>query len=197
MKRVKKKINVRMNIEQTLNKMKSFCNVKDDKELAEILRISPQNFANKKKKGTLYVDIAQYAINSGMNFSKIFSEDSAARAEAADRDAVYNKDRKAETDVPPEITELLEGAKRVLMSGNKVAVEALQRNILYFSHAIEVEERESKADDRIKRLEEKCDELMEEIREVKKAAVGYPRSGGEEALDLPEQAIPSKKSAAM
>ena len=37
----------------------------------------------------------------------------------------------------PEIVELLEGARKVLKSGNKVAFEALERNIRYFSQAID------------------------------------------------------------
>lgn len=39
----------------------------------------------------------------------------------------------------PEIAELLEGARKVLKSGNRAAVDALERNIRYFSHAVETE----------------------------------------------------------
>lgn len=41
----------------------------------------------------------------------------------------------------PEIAELLEGARNVLTSGNPIAFDALERNIRYFSHAIDVEKR--------------------------------------------------------
>lgn len=42
---------------------------------------------------------------------------------------------------PPELAELLDGARKVLTSGNPIAFDALERNIRYFSHAIEVEKR--------------------------------------------------------
>lgn len=53
---------------------------------------------------------------------------------------VYNHtkvDRMEET--PPEIMGLLIQARRVLMSGNDVAIRALRHNITYFSRAIEAE----------------------------------------------------------
>ena len=46
-------------------------------------------------------------------------------------------------DDDPVIVELLEGARKVLKSGNQVAVEALERNIRYFAHTIEMEGRMS------------------------------------------------------
>ena len=42
---------------------------------------------------------------------------------------------------PPEIADLIEGARKVLTSGNPIAFDALERNIRYFSHAIDVEKR--------------------------------------------------------
>lgn len=41
----------------------------------------------------------------------------------------------------PDIADLLEGARKVLTSGNPIAFDALERNIRYFSHAIDVEKR--------------------------------------------------------
>lgn len=44
-------------------------------------------------------------------------------------------------DDDPELAELLAGARKVLTSGNPIAFDALERNIRYFSHAIDVEKR--------------------------------------------------------
>lgn len=44
-------------------------------------------------------------------------------------------------DEDPEVAELLEGARRVLKSGNPVAFDALERNIRYFDHAVATEKR--------------------------------------------------------
>jgi|LGVF01.1.fsa_nt_gb transcriptional regulator with XRE-family HTH domain len=53
-------------------------------------------------------------------------------------------------DNDPEVAELLEGAKKVLKSGNKAAFDALQRNIRYFAHTIKVEERLVKIEQNMK-----------------------------------------------
>lgn len=44
-------------------------------------------------------------------------------------------------DEDPAVAELLEGARRVLKSGNPVAFDALERNIRYFDHAVASEKR--------------------------------------------------------
>lgn len=59
-------------------------------------------------------------------------------------EAVSRKDEKDTyiyKDEYPEIADLLEGARKVLKSGNKVAYEVLERNIRYFSHAVSVEQK--------------------------------------------------------
>lgn len=49
--------------------------------------------------------------------------------------------RGAATDEDPAVAELLEGARRVLKSGNPIAFDALERNIRYFDHAVASEKR--------------------------------------------------------
>jgi len=58
-------------------------------------------------------------------------------------------------DDDPIIAQLLEGAKKVLKSGNPVAFEALERNIRYFVHAVETEKRLKNIETRLKYLENK------------------------------------------
>jgi hypothetical protein len=55
----------------------------------------------------------------------------------------------------PEITELLEGTKRVLKSGNAVAFDALERNIRYFDFAIQQEQRMAEMEKRLAAMEKK------------------------------------------
>jgi len=73
-------------------------------------------------------------------------------------------------DEDPEIAELLEGARRVLKSGNPVAFDALERNIRYFDHAVATEKR-------LEALEEKLEVLMDVLR--KKSEVS---PNGEESI---------------
>lgn len=70
------------------------------------------------------------------------------------------------SDEDPAIAELLEGARRVLKSGNPIAFDALERNIRYFDHAVASEKR-------LLAVEAKLEELMKVLSErqkTKKAA---------------------------
>jgi hypothetical protein len=51
MKRVKKKLHLEMNLEAALSRLKAICHVSADQEVAQLFKITPQNFANKKKRG--------------------------------------------------------------------------------------------------------------------------------------------------
>ena len=52
---------------------------------------------------------------------------------------IYGEEKK-ELDHDPEIARLMEGARRVLKSGNPVAFDALECNIKYFDYAIQQEQ---------------------------------------------------------
>lgn len=69
------------------------------------------------------------------------------------------------------ISDLLESARRVLNSGHPMAVEALERNIKYFAHAIEIEDRLSVAETSIKEMRKEFDNLKNEW-VMKRASVG-------------------------
>jgi transcriptional regulator with XRE-family HTH domain len=62
-------------------------------------------------------------------------------------------------DIPPAIVDLLRMATKVLMSENPLASDALTKNILHFSHAIETESR-------LKALETKIAVLESEMRNL-------------------------------
>ncbi len=64
----------------------------------------------------------------------------------------------------PELVELLDGARKVLTSGNPIAFDALERNIRYFSHAIEVEKRMQEMEAKLAEM----DDLKRYVLELKK-----------------------------
>ena len=70
-------------------------------------------------------------------------------------------------DPDPEISDLMEGARRVLTSGNPIAFDALERNIRYFDHAIAAEKRADKAEEKIQKMEENMDFIMQEFAKLK------------------------------
>ena len=86
-----------------------------------------------------------------------------------------NKDSQADED--PEVAELLEGARRVLKSGNPIAFDALERNIRYFDHAVAVEKRLAIVEEKLNTALDalaKTQAMFEEMAktsEMKKAAV--------------------------
>lgn len=83
----------------------------------------------------------------------------------------------SEPEQDPEITDLIEGARRVLKSGNAVAFDALERNIRYFDFAIQQEKdmaeqkkKLSEMEKRLSALEEKksCEKPTEEEQSSRK-----------------------------
>lgn len=58
-----------------------------------------------------------------------------------EEDAVRKTSQDVQVEEDHELAELLAGARKVLTSGNPIAFDALERNIRYFSHAIDVEKR--------------------------------------------------------
>ncbi len=71
-------------------------------------------------------------------------------------------------DPDPEIAELMEGARRVLTSGNHIAFDALERNIRYFDHAIAAEKRADASEKEIKGMKDDMATIRKEMAEMKK-----------------------------
>jgi hypothetical protein len=66
---------------------------------------------------------------------------------------------KGPLDKNPEIADLIEGARKVLTSGNALAHDALTRNIKYFSHAVDAENRLQNTEGKLSDLESRLAEL--------------------------------------
>jgi transcriptional regulator with XRE-family HTH domain len=71
-------------------------------------------------------------------------------------------------DPDPEIASLMEGARRVLTSGNPVAFDALERNIRYFDHAIAAEKRADASEKKLQEMEDDMAIIKKEIARMKK-----------------------------
>ena len=70
-------------------------------------------------------------------------------------------------DPDPEIAELMEGARRVLTSGNPIAFDALERNIRYFDHAIAAEKRADESEKKIRKMEGDMEFIKQEFHKLK------------------------------
>lgn len=82
-------------------------------------------------------------------------------------DDLYNKDS-AEA-IPPDVAALLDKARRVLMGKDPIAREALEKNIVYFASKLEDEKRaQPSMEDRLARLEETCEEIVGEVKAIKR-----------------------------
>lgn len=73
-------------------------------------------------------------------------------------------------DPDPEIASLMEGARRVLTSGNPIAFDALERNIRYFDHAIAAEKRADVMEKKIEAIQAELTRLKRENLRLDKEA---------------------------
>lgn len=118
----------------------------------KIFKISDNNLSQKIKRDSIdFIELIRWAIHKSMDLNYLMG------GKGLDK----NKN----------ISDLLESARRVLNSGHPMAVEALERNIKYFAHAIEIEDRLSVAETSIKEMRKEFDNLKNEW-VMKRASVG-------------------------
>ena len=75
-------------------------------------------------------------------------------------------------DPNPEIADLMEGARRVLTSGNHIAFQTLEQNIRYFDHAI-------KAERQLDEIKSDVEMMKEEIARMKRENASANTAKGE------------------
>lgn len=157
-----------------INRAKSLAGTATDREFAETLGISSADFGQRKKRGTLLPLITKWAINGNVDLNYLL------RGALPAIDLIT-------LDPDPRIASLMEGARRVLTSGNILAFHALEQNIIYFDHAIAAEKR---ADE----MEKKIEEMKEEFRVIKEEIQRLRRENLR--LDMEAEAQSSKKKVA-
>jgi transcriptional regulator with XRE-family HTH domain len=74
---------------------------------------------------------------------------------------IYGEEKAAALEADPEIADLIEGARRVLKSGNAVAFDALERNIRYFDFAIQQEKDMAEQKKKLSEMEKRLSALEE------------------------------------
>jgi hypothetical protein len=122
-----------------------------------IFGITDKNLSNKIKRNTIDLfAIIKWAGNAKVDLEYIltgkepkFVED---KNDPEDSTFIYKEGMPFDDD--PVIAELLKEARKVLKSGNNVAFDALERNIRYFSLAIETEKRLQTLEARMARIEQ-------------------------------------------
>lgn len=143
---VKHKINDMVNIDKILSRLKIKAGLKHDREIAALFGLSAQDFGNRKKRGSLLPLLLDWAINENVDLHYfIVGGESSATCGLTDED--------------PQVARLLEGAKRVLKSGNSIAFDALERNINYFDHAVAAEERLRSTEAKMEAMSKKMAEI--------------------------------------
>ncbi|MDR3555530.1 MAG: helix-turn-helix domain-containing protein, partial [Syntrophobacteraceae bacterium] len=147
------------------NRFKTVFGVKLDREVAALFGIDQGDFSRRKSRGTLLELMIDYGHDRKVNLHWLLTGEGAPRIEEA---------RNIEADVKEnaELGSLLSQAKKVLTSGNEQAVDALEKNIKYFAHAIEVERR-------LSRLEKEMEAIKALIGSKRSPEAGSPQ---EEAI---------------
>ncbi len=133
-----------VSVKDVVERAKSVLKVTTDKEFSELLGISSADFGNRKKRGTLLPLIVVWAANENVDLNYLVTGKTI---------------RASDFDPDPEIASLVEGARRVLTSGDPVAIEALERNIKYYDRAITAEKRAEDSEKEIKEMKEELERL--------------------------------------
>lgn len=128
--------------------------IKNDSKLAEYFAVDPSTVHTWRKRDKLPLrKIIAACRENKVSLELIFWGETKRSSAVNEATEIYGDD------VPTR--ELLDSARKVLSSGNQMAAEALEKNIRYFAHAIEIE-------NRLVRLEE-------EVRFIKKEMLnGHP-----------------------
>lgn len=148
-------MNGKVDIEKIIERLKEKTKISTNKDIADLLGLSPTDYGNRKKRGSLLPLLIDWALNEKVNLQDFIV---GGKYQTEETHAYLDED--------PEIAELLEGARRVLKSGNPVAFDALERNIRYFDHAVATEKR-------LEAVEEKLETVLDKLAktsEMKKAA---------------------------
>lgn len=162
-----------VNLFEIVDRVKKLKGFSSDKDFAPILGISAPDFSKRKKSGTLLPLLIDWGIAEKVNFDWLLRGEGSPYIKEG-RGNIGGDTEEGLLDEDPVIAELLEGARKVLKSGNRVAFEALERNIRYFSLAVETEKRLADIEARMSRVEQSraChDHPLDEEDIIKKRAM--------------------------
>ena len=138
-----------------IDRAKTLARTETDKDFAKILGISSADFGQRKKRRTLLPLITRWAINQNVDINYLLRGD----LPVTDGTSL---------DLDPRIANLMEGARRVLTSGNTLAFHALEQNIMYFDHAIVAERHAAEMEKKVEEMEENFKVLKEELAWLKR-----------------------------
>ena len=152
-------------LSEIVERAKKYRNIETDKQIADMMGLTPPDFSKRKKTGTLLPLIIEWGISNKVNLHWLLT---------GEGKMILGRDAEGDN---PEISELLEAAGKVLKSGNKVACEALETGIRYLSQTIQDRESMKETQKRQKNMESRMAALetrLKKSEEIRKE-------------DLPEQ----------
>lgn len=168
-----------VDLEKIIKRLKSFLGVSRDIQLADIFKLSPQDFNKRKKRGTLLPLIIDWAISQTVDMNWLLL------GEEGGGDSFINKERSE--DPNDQVVELLRKTREVLTSKTQYA-DSLAANIDSFHRAVELEKTQKEAavgegglGVRVEKLENICGKILEKIENIEN-----PRSQKKEEEVLKE-----------
>lgn len=158
------KVNYKVNIDEVIDRLKTYLKIDKDNKLANKLGISPQDFINRRKKGTLLSYIFQFAVNHKINLQWLIY------GSTQDKEIESLRDIQMPASEELDIYVLLKKAGEVLESPG-IYRTALASNINAFHHSIKMSQDLADMKARMDTLEEfeaqtkiKFDELAQLIK---------------------------------
>ncbi|WP_319406115.1 helix-turn-helix domain-containing protein [uncultured Desulfosarcina sp.] len=85
-----------IDIEGALQRIKSIRNISKDKEIAILLDLSPQDFSNRKKRGTLIDPIVRWGINENVDLNWVLNGKKISNREGESTQNVYPEPQTSE-----------------------------------------------------------------------------------------------------
>lgn len=160
-----------VNSDEILMRFKSACGLTSDKETASLFGISQPDFARRKKRGSLLPLIIEKAIAQKVNLHWLIAGEGSPQLGTETPKLGHDQGVPETEEIPEEIRDLLQRAKTVLMSGNPIAFDALQRNINYFAYAVESERQYNEMKDSVSEMQSRMASLEDSLKKC------IPREG--------------------
>jgi len=140
------------NILAIIDRIKKLKGVHSDTQVAKLLEITRENLNNYKRRSSVpRKAIETFCLKEGYSLNFILHGTEPIRI--SDQNQAVNESPETYLD-DDHLRELLGSAHKVLTSGNKMASEALEKNIRYFAYAVEMEKRIGRIERQMQVLED-------------------------------------------
>lgn len=152
-----------MDIDGIIKRFKVINKLKRHKELAKLFDISPQDFSQRKNRGTILDLIIDHPSTKQINLHWLLTGEGPMRMEGMPQIPVVKEEPPPYSSLDPKTDEILQLTREIMQSGTSYA-EALSTNVIHFHRAVLAERKIDGKKQDIAALVEKLNEAVENLR---------------------------------